>query len=57
VHDTFHEIIPGQASTPIGPIDLQVSYGTGENKRTKMLTFGLLVSISGTTVFLGGLSS
>jgi hypothetical protein len=39
VHDTFHEIILGQASTPIGRIDMQVSYGTGENKRRKMLTF------------------
>jgi hypothetical protein len=33
VHDTFHGVIPGQASTPIGHIDLEVSCGTGENKR------------------------
>jgi hypothetical protein len=33
VHDTFHGIIPGQTSTPIGHIDLDVSCGTGENKR------------------------
>jgi hypothetical protein len=39
VHDTFHEIIPGQASTPIGRIDPEVSCGTGENKRREMLTF------------------
>jgi hypothetical protein len=39
VHDTFHEIIPGQASTPIGCINLEVSCGTGENKRQEMLTF------------------
>jgi hypothetical protein len=39
VHDTFHEIIPGQASTPIGCIDLEVSYGTRENKRREMLMF------------------
>jgi hypothetical protein len=39
VHDTFHGIIPGQASTPIGCIDLKVSCGTGENKRREMLTF------------------
>jgi hypothetical protein len=39
VHDTFHGIIPGQSSTPIGHIDLEVSYGTGENKRREMLTF------------------
>jgi hypothetical protein len=29
VHDTFHMIIPGQASTPIGCIDLEVSCGIG----------------------------
>jgi hypothetical protein len=39
VHDTFHGIIPGQASTPIGCTNLEVSYGTGENKRREMLTF------------------
>jgi hypothetical protein len=39
VHDTFHVIILGQASTPIGRIDLEVSCGTGENKRREMLTF------------------
>jgi hypothetical protein len=39
VHDMFHGVIPGQTSTPIGHIDLEVSYGTGENKRWEMLTF------------------
>jgi hypothetical protein len=39
VHDTFHGIIPGQASTPIGRIDMEVSCGIGENKRGEMLTF------------------
>jgi hypothetical protein len=39
VHDTFHGIILGQASTPIGCIDLKVSCVTGENKRREMLTF------------------
>jgi hypothetical protein len=39
VHDTFHGIIPGQASTPIGCIDLEVSCGIGENKCREMLTF------------------
>jgi hypothetical protein len=39
IHDTFHGIIPGQTSTPIGCIDLEVSCGTGENKRREMLTF------------------
>jgi hypothetical protein len=39
VHDTFHGIIPGQSSTRIGRIDLEVSYGIGENKRREMLIF------------------
>jgi hypothetical protein len=39
VHDTFHGIIIGQASTPIGRIDLEVSCGIGENKYKEMLTF------------------
>jgi hypothetical protein len=39
VHDTLHGIIPGQASTPIGCINLDVSCGTGKNKRGEMLTF------------------
>jgi hypothetical protein len=39
VHDTFHEIIPWQSSTPIRCIDLEVSCGTGENKHREMLTF------------------
>jgi hypothetical protein len=39
VHDTFHGIIVGQSSTPIGRIDLEVSCGSGENKRREMLTF------------------
>jgi hypothetical protein len=39
VHDTFHGIIPGLSSTPIGCINLEVSCGLGENKRREMLTF------------------
>jgi hypothetical protein len=39
VQDTFHEIIPGQSSMPVGRIDLKVSCGSGENKRREMLTF------------------
>jgi hypothetical protein len=39
VHDTFHRVILGQASTPIGCIDLEISCGTGENKCREMLTF------------------
>jgi hypothetical protein len=39
VHDMFHGIIPGQSSTPVGCIDLEVSCGTGDNKRKEVLTF------------------
>jgi hypothetical protein len=39
VQDTFHRIISGQSSTPIGHIDLEVSCGSGENKRRETLTF------------------
>jgi hypothetical protein len=39
VHDTSHGIIPGQSSTPIGRIDLEVSCRIGENKHREMLTF------------------
>jgi hypothetical protein len=39
VHDMFHDIIPGQSSTPIGLIDLEVSSGTRDNKHREMLMF------------------
>jgi hypothetical protein len=39
VQDTFHGIIPGQSSKPIRCIDLEVSCGSGENKRRETLTF------------------
>jgi hypothetical protein len=39
VHDTFHGIIPGQSSTPIGHIDLEVHCGSEENKHQEVLTF------------------
>jgi hypothetical protein len=39
VQDTFHETIPGQSSTPVGRIDLEVSCGSGNNKHEKVLTF------------------
>jgi hypothetical protein len=39
VQDTFHGIIPGQSSTPIGRINLEVSCGTGDNKHKEVLTF------------------
>jgi hypothetical protein len=38
MHDTFHGIILGQSSTPIGRINLVVSCGTGENKHREILT-------------------
>jgi hypothetical protein len=53
VHDAFHEIIPGQASTPIGRIDLKVSCGTGENKRRDMLTFEIASFNIGYNCILG----
>jgi hypothetical protein len=37
MHDTFHRIILGHSSIPIGCIDLKVSCGSGENKRWEML--------------------
>jgi hypothetical protein len=39
VLDKFHGVIPGQSSTPIGCINLEVSYGTGYDKCKEMLTF------------------
>jgi hypothetical protein len=39
LHDTFYGVIPGQSSTSIGHIDLEVSSGTEDNKRKEMLTF------------------
>jgi hypothetical protein len=41
IHDMFHGVILGQSSTPIGHIDLEVSCGTGDNKRKEMLMFEL----------------
>jgi hypothetical protein len=39
VHDTFYGVILGQLFTPIGCINLEVSYGLRDNKRREMLTF------------------
>jgi hypothetical protein len=39
MHDTSLGIIPGQSSTPIGRIDLEVSCRIGENKHREMLAF------------------
>jgi hypothetical protein len=39
IHDTFHGVIPGKSSTPIGRIDLEVSCRIGDNKHKEMLMF------------------
>jgi hypothetical protein len=53
VHDTFHEVILGQSSTPIGHIDLEVSCETGDNKRKKMLMFEIASFDIGYNCILG----
>jgi hypothetical protein len=35
----FHGVILGQSSSPIKHINLEVSYGSGDNKHQKTLTF------------------
>jgi hypothetical protein len=39
VHETFHGVIPGQSSTPIECIDLEVSCGIWNNKHKEVLAF------------------
>jgi hypothetical protein len=39
IHDMFHDVIPGQTSTPIGRINLEVSCRSGDNKCRETLTF------------------
>jgi hypothetical protein len=51
--DTFHGIIPGQSSTPIRRIDLEVSCGSGENKHWEMLTFEVVSFDIGYNCILG----
>jgi hypothetical protein len=53
VHDTLDGIIPGQSSTPIGHIDLQVSCGSGENKCRETLTFEVANFDTGYNCILG----
>jgi hypothetical protein len=53
VQDTFHGIIPGQSSMPIGRIDLEVSCDSGENKRREMLTFEVANFAIGYNCILG----
>jgi hypothetical protein len=53
MHGTFHGIIPGQSSTPIGHINIEASYGTGENKHREMLTFEVVSFDIGYNCILG----
>jgi hypothetical protein len=53
VYDTLHGIMPGKSFTPIGRIDLEVSCGSGENKRREMLTFKVVSFNIGYNCILG----
>jgi hypothetical protein len=53
VHDTFHGVILGQLSTPIGCIHLEVSCRTGDNKHKEMLTFEVASFNIGYSYILG----
>jgi hypothetical protein len=57
IHDMFHGVIEGQSSTPIGRIDLEVSYGIGDNKCREMLTFEVASFDIRYNCIIGGLSS
>jgi hypothetical protein len=57
VYDTFHDVILGQSSTPIGRIASEVSYGLGDNKCRKMLTFKVATFDIGYKCILGRPSS
>jgi hypothetical protein len=39
IHDTFHGVVPGQSSTPIRRINLEVSCEIGDNNHKVVLTF------------------
>jgi hypothetical protein len=54
VHDTFHDVMLGQLSTPIKSIDLEVSCGSGDNKRRETLTFEVASFDFGYNCILGG---
>jgi hypothetical protein len=55
VYDTFYGVIPGQTSTPIGRINLEVSCEIGENKRREMLKFEVVSFNIGYNCILGKL--
>jgi hypothetical protein len=53
VYDTFHGVILGQSSTPIGCIDLEVSCGSGDYKHKEMLMFEVASFDNGYNCILG----
>jgi hypothetical protein len=53
VLDTFNGAIPGQSSTPIGLIGLEVSCSSMNNKRREMLTFEVVSFNIGYNYILG----
>jgi hypothetical protein len=54
VHGTFHNVIPGQPSTPIGRINLEVSCGSRDHKHRETLTFKVPSFNIGYKCILGG---
>jgi hypothetical protein len=55
IHDMFHGVIPGQSSTPIDHIDLEVSSGSGDNKHKETLTFEVVSFDIGYNCIIGRL--
>jgi hypothetical protein len=53
VYGMFHDVISGQSSTPIRRINLEVSYGSGDNKHKVMLTFEVASFDTGYNCILG----
>jgi hypothetical protein len=53
VHDTFHSVILGQTSTPIGRIDLEVLCGSWDNKHRETIIFKVMSFDIGYNCMLG----
>jgi hypothetical protein len=53
VQDMFHGVILGQLSTPVRRIDLEVSYGSGDNKHKEVLMFEIASFKIGYNCILG----
>jgi hypothetical protein len=53
VQDTFHGVILGQLSTPVKHIDLEVSYGSRDNKHKEVLMFEIASFNIGYNCILG----